>query len=449
MTSDSLEYSSSSDPRLEGGPAARVDVPLLDQVTPHLELEEELVSVFRGALRSCGFVGGPAVEAFERGFAEFCAVRHTVGVASGTDALVVALLAAGVKPGDTVVTVPNTFIATTVAIRRAGARPDFVDVDERTYTMDPVKLLRYLETDCKRGRQGQVVSRRTGSPVTAVVPVHLYGQSADMDPILDLARLYNLIVVEDASQAHGAEYFSRRENRWRKAGSMGQAAAFSFSPGLNLGACGEAGAVTTDDERIARHCQMLRDHGQSRNHVHEIEGYTGRLDALQAGILGVKLRRLATWNGRRAACAETYRDLLSGERTPILPHVPRWSRPVHHLYVVRVAERDRVQAQLAAAGIGTGIHYPLPLHLCPAYMDLEFNAGDFPVAEQAASEILSLPMFPGLSVESQRRVAAELLRFTAGGDRGHDATLPRREEHAPGGPQPKPHAKGQMELQSQ
>ena len=163
----------------------------------------------------------------------------------------------------------------------------------------------------------------------------------------------------------------------------------------------------------------------------------------------MKLRRLATWNGQRAACAETYRDLLSGERTPILPHVPRWSRPVHHLYVVRVAERDRVQAQLAAAGIGTGIHYPLPLHLCPAYMDLEFSAGDFPVAEQAASEILSLPMFPGLSVESQRRVAAELLRSTAGGDRGHDAALPRPEEHAPRGPQPKPYAKGQMELQTQ
>jgi dTDP-4-amino-4,6-dideoxygalactose transaminase len=279
--------------------------------------------------------------------------------------------------------------------------------------MDAVKLLRYLETECTRGRNAQVVSRRTGSPVTAVVPVHLYGQMADMDPILDLAKLYNLIVVEDACQAHGAEYFSKRARRWCKAGSMGQAAAFSFYPGKNLGACGEGGAVTTDDERIARHCQMLRDHGQSRKYFHDIEGYNGRLDAIQAGVLSVKLPRLATWNDQRRARAESYRALLSGEDTVILPHVPRWSRPVHHLYVVRVADRDRVQARLAAAGIATGIHYPVPLHLCQAYQELGFSAGDFPVAEQAASEILSLPMFPGLSLDSQRRVVAELLRSIA------------------------------------
>jgi dTDP-4-amino-4,6-dideoxygalactose transaminase len=394
-------------------PPSNALIPFLDLVTPHVELEEELLSVFRGALRTGGFVGGAAVENFERMFAEFCDVRHAAGVASGTDALLFALLAAGVKPGDTVVTVPNTFIATTEAIRQAGARPDFVDIDERSYTMDAVKLLRYLETECTRGRNAQVVSRRTGSPVTAVVPVHLYGQMADMDPILDLAKLYNLIVVEDACQAHGAEYFSKRARRWCKAGSMGQAAAFSFYPGKNLGACGEGGAVTTDDERIARHCQMLRDHGQSRKYFHDIEGYNGRLDAIQAGVLSVKLPRLATWNDQRRARAESYRALLSGEDTVILPHVPRWSRPVHHLYVVRVADRDRVQARLAAAGIATGIHYPVPLHLCQAYQELGFSAGDFPVAEQAASEILSLPMFPGLSLDSQRRVVAELLRSIA------------------------------------
>ncbi len=396
-----------------GTAAPPAPIPFLDLVTPHLELEEELVSVFRGAVRTGGFVGGPAVEAFERGFAGFCDVRHGVGVASGTDALLFALLAAGVKPGDTVVTVPNTFIATTEAIRQAGAQPDFVDVDERTYTMDPVRLLRYLESDCTRGPNARRMSRRTGGPVTAVVPVHLYGQMADMDPILDVARLYNLVTVEDACQAHGAEYFSKRANRWCKAGSMGQAAAFSFYPGKNLGACGEAGAVTTNDERIARRCQMLRDHGQSRKYFHDIEGYNGRLDAIQAGFLGVKLPRLATWNEQRRARAESYRELLSAAGTPILPHVPRWSRPVHHLYVVRVPNRDRVQAHLAAAGIGTGIHYPVPLHLCQAYQGLGFHEGDFPVAEQAASEILSLPMFPGLSLDSQRRVAAELLESIA------------------------------------
>src|SRR5438132_2511785 len=205
------------------------NVPFIDLVTPHLELEEELVSVFRSALKTAGFVGGRMVEDFERDFAQFCGTQQCVGVGSGTDALRFALIAAGVQPGDTVVTVPNTFIATTEAISQAGARPDFVDVDERTYTMNPQQLRSYLETKCTRDlHTDRVVTKRTGSPVTAVVPVHLYGQMADMDPILDLASQYNLVVIEDACQAHGAEYFSKKEKRWRKAGSMGNAAAFSF-----------------------------------------------------------------------------------------------------------------------------------------------------------------------------------------------------------------------------
>src|SRR2546426_6469444 len=252
------------------------EIPFLDLVTVHREFREELLTVFKAALDTAGFVGGPVVQEFERAFAEFCESRFCVGTASGTDALRLALIAAGVQPGDTVVTVPLTFIATTEAISQAGARPDFVDIDERTYTMDPEKLRDYLETECTPNSEtGRVVSKRTGSPVTAVIPVHLYGQMADMDPILDLATQYNLIVVEDACQAHGAEYFSRKEDRWRKAGSMGHAAAFSFYPGKNLGACGEAGAVTTDDERLARRCQMLRDHGQSRKYFHDLEGYNG------------------------------------------------------------------------------------------------------------------------------------------------------------------------------
>src|SRR5256712_1155266 len=288
------------------------NVPFIDLVTPHLELEEELVSVFRSALKTAGFVGGRMVEDFERDFAQFCGVQQCVGVGSGTDALRFALIAAGVRPGDTVVTVPNTFIATTEAISQAGARPDFVDIDERTYTMDPEKLRSYLETECRRDlRTGRVVSKRTGTPVTAVLPVHLYGQMADMDPILDLASRYNLIVIEDACQAHGAEYFSRKEGRWRKAGSMGHAAAFSFYPGKNLGACGEAGAITTDDERLARRCRMLRDHGQSRKYFHDIEGYNGRLDAIQAAILRVKLRHLAKWNDQRRERARGYAELFA------------------------------------------------------------------------------------------------------------------------------------------
>ena len=241
------------------------EVPFLDLVTAHRELREELLEVVETALDSAGFIGGPMVQEFEREFATFCDSRFSVGVASGTDALRFALMAAGVEPGDTVVTVPLTFIATTEAISQAGAVPDFVDIDQRTYTMDPEKLRRYLEVDCtpEPHPSRRVVSKRTGRPVTAVVPVHLYGQMADMDPILELAARYDLIVVEDACQAHGAEYLSKKEGRWCKAGSMGRAAAFSFYPGKNLGACGEAGAITTDDEEVARRCQMLRDHGQS------------------------------------------------------------------------------------------------------------------------------------------------------------------------------------------
>jgi dTDP-4-amino-4,6-dideoxygalactose transaminase len=395
--------------------SANNKVPFLDLVTQHLELEEELVSVFRSALKTAGFIGGPMVESFEREFAEFCETRHCVGVSSGTDALRFALTASGVKTGDTVLTVPNTFIATTEAISQAGARPDFVDVDEQTYTLSPAKLRAYLDTECSRdARTGRSVHKRTGSPVTAVVPVHLYGQIADMDAILGIAAEYQLVVVEDACQAHGAEYFSYKDRRWHKAGSMGKAAAFSMYPGKNLGACGEAGAITTNDEGVARQCQMLRDHGQSKKYYHDLEGYNGRLDAIQAGILRVKLGHLAKWNDERRRLAASYDGLLAAaEGTIVRPHVPAWSRPVHHLYVVRVQNRDAVQAALGAVGIGTGIHYPIPLHMTKAYAHFGFRQGAFPVTEEAAGEILSLPMFPGLTTEDQGRAVAELIKIAA------------------------------------
>jgi dTDP-4-amino-4,6-dideoxygalactose transaminase len=385
------------------------EIPFLELVTAHRELRAELLEVVETALDSAGFIGGPMVQEFEREFATFCDSRFSVGVASGTDALRFALMAAGVEPGDTAVTAPLTFIATTEAISQAGAVPDFVDIDQRTYTMDPEKLRRYLEVDCtpEPHPSRRVVSKRTGRPVTAVVPVHLYGQMADMDPILDLAARYDLIVIEDACQAHGAEYLSKKEGRWCKAGSMGHAAAFSFYPGKNLGACGEAGAVTTDDEGVARRCQMLRDHGQSKKYFHDIEGYNGRLDAIQAGFLRVKLRCLPSWNQQRRERAYRYEELFAyTDGSVILPAVPQWSRPVYHLYVVRVADREALQARLGAEGIGTGIHYPVPLHLAEAYTHLGFRRGDFPVAERAASHILSLPMFPTLTSEQQERVVA-------------------------------------------
>src|SRR3989441_1553203 len=390
-------------------------IPLVDLIAVHQELEEELAAVFKMALRSSAFVGGPMVETFEREFAEFCEVQCCVGVGSGTDALRFAVVAAGVQPGETVVTVPNTFIATTEAITQAGARPDFVDIDERTYTMNPEKLRTYLETECTPDQQtGRVMSNRTGRPVTAVVPVHLYGQMADMDPILELAAKYDLIVIEDACQAPGAEYFSKREDRWRKAGSLGHAAAFSFYPGKNLGACGEAGAITTSNEQLARRCRMLRDHGQSRKYCHDTEGYNGRLDAIQAGSLRAKLRHLPKWNDQRRENARRYDELFAGADGALtLPYVPAWSRPVHHLYVVGVADRACLRADLTRDGIGTGIHYPVPLHLLKAYEALGFRPGDFPVAERAASQVLSLPMFPQLLAEQQRVVTKAVLSRTA------------------------------------
>jgi dTDP-4-amino-4,6-dideoxygalactose transaminase len=378
-------------------------IPFLDLAASHRGLRDELMSVFAAALDSSQFIGGRAVEAFEQDFAAFCGTQFCVGVNSGTDALRFALIAAGVQPGDTVVTVPFTFIATTEAISQAGAQPDFVDIDPRTYTMNPESLRTYLEASCTRDAQtGRAISKRTGSPVTAVIPVHLYGQTADMDPILELAARYNLVVIEDACQAHGAEYFSNREGRWRKAGSMGSAAAFSFYPSKNLGACGEAGAVTSDDEELTQRCRLLRDHGQSAKYAHDIEGYNGRLDAIQAGILGVKLRHLAKWNDQRRESASRYDELFAGaDGALLLPYVPSWSRSVHHLYVVGVADRERLRVDLARDGIGTGIHYPIPLHLLKAYEALGFRSGDFPVAERAASQVLSLPMFPELLAEQQ------------------------------------------------
>ncbi len=393
----------------------RNKIAFVDLVTPHVELEEELVSVFRSALRSAGFIGGPLVESFEREFARFCDSLYCIGVGCGTDALRFALVAAGVVAGDSVLTVPHTFIATTEAISQAGAVPEFVDIDERTHTMDPDKLREYLESRCDVDQlSGKPVSRRTGRTVTAIVPVHLYGQMADMDPIVALAERYNLIVIEDACQAHGAEYFSQEKRGWKKAGSMGVAAAFSFYPGKNLGACGEAGAVTCNDEAVAQKIRMLRDHGQARKYYHSIEGYNGRLDAIQAGILRVKLAHLSEWNESRRQAAERYEKLFSSSsHSVVLTYEAPWSRAVYHLYVIRSENRDQLRKHLAEAGVETGIHYPIPLHLQEAYRDLGYSKGDFPISEQVAAEVVSLPMFPTLQGEDQRHVVDAIANFVS------------------------------------
>ncbi len=390
-----------------------VKIPFLDLVAPHQELEPELMAVVKKAFETAGFIGGPMVEEFEREFAKFCDTEYCIGVNSGTDALRFTLMAAGIEQGDVVVTVPHTFIATTEAISQAGAQVAFVDIHESTYAMDPEKLREYLENKCEfdatRGKLREKVSRRV---VSAVVPVHLYGQTADMDPILALAQKYNLVVIEDACQAHGAEYFSKKDGAWKKAGSMGRAAAFSFYPGKNLGACGEAGAITTNDEAMAKKMKIIRDHGQAKKYYHDIEGYNGRLDSIQAGWLTVKLRHLAKWNASRRALAHRYHELFVDAKDGIVvPHEASWTKGVYHLYVVRVQDREALQAHLAEAGIGTGIHYPIPLHQQKAYEHLGYHVGDFPVTERIAQEIVSLPMFPQFSPSQQDEVVSKTAEF--------------------------------------
>ena len=390
-------------------------VSFLDLAGIHQELEAELVPVFQKAIRSAGFIGGPMVEGFEAEFARFCDAKYCIGVNSGTDALRFALIASGVGEGDIVLTVPNTFIATTEAISQAGARPEFVDIDARSYNMDPEKLQQYIEANCLLNPStGQLLHRKFGRLVTAVVPVHLYGQMADMDSILEIANRHRMVVIEDACQAHGAQYFSKNDNCWRSAGTMGRAAAFSFYPGKNLGACGEGGAVTTNDEDIAKKIRMIRDHGQARKYYHDMEGYNGRLDSIQAGILSVKLKYLADWNEKRREAAARYRELFEGLNEVVgLPHEYSWARSVFHLYVVRVEDRAALQEHLKSKGIATGIHYPVPLHLQKAYAHLGFKAGDFPVAETAASEIVSLPMFPQLTCDEQKYVVEEIRQYVS------------------------------------
>lgn len=390
-------------------------VPFLDLITPHQQLEAELLAVVQKAFANAGFIGGPMVEEFEREFATFCDTKYCVGVGSGTDALRFALIAAGVEPGDLILTVPHTFIATTEAITQAGGHIAFVDIDEKTYTMDPKKLQEFIETRCDfDNRTGKLLDRLSKRRVVGIVPVHLYGQTADMDPILELAARYNLFVIEDACQAHGAQYFSKKDNAWRRAGSLGKAAAFSFYPGKNLGACGEAGAITTNDEAMAHRMKMLRDHGQAKKYYHDLEGYNGRLDSIQAGWLSVKLRHLAKWNESRRALAHRYHDLLAEAKEAIItPIEAPWTKGIYHLYVVRVQNREALQAYLAEAGIGTGIHYPIPLHLQKAYQCLGHKNGDFPVTERVATEIVSLPMFPQLTHSQQDEVANKVKEFAA------------------------------------
>ncbi len=373
-------------------------IPFLDLVTPHLELQQELLDAIKDLLTAGMFIGGPVLAKFEQDFAQFCDAKYCVGVSSGTDALRFALMAAGIGKGDIVITVPNTFAATVEAIIQAGATPQFVDIDPTTSNISVDALQEYLKA-------------HSGLPLKAIMPVHLYGQMCDMDPIMDVAEKNGLMVFEDACQAHGSEYFSSRNNRWQKAGSIGAASAFSFYPGKNLGACGEAGAVTTNDARLAEKIRMIRDHGQNKKYHHLVEGYNGRLDAMQAAVLGVKLPFLKEWNDSRRKSAERYNLLLKTAEQVQTPYEPGWSHSNYHLYVITCERRDALQEHLNERSIGSGLHYPIPLHLQAAYSYLGYRKGDFPVSEQLAARLLSLPMFPQLKAEQQERVVSTLAEF--------------------------------------
>ncbi|MFF2271647.1 DegT/DnrJ/EryC1/StrS family aminotransferase [Agromyces sp. NPDC058136] len=364
-----------------------VQVPFLDLAAQQAEIADEVMPVWRAQLESAEFIGGAEVAAFEREFAAYIGVRHCVGAGNGTDAVELALRAVGVRPGDEVVLPVNTFIATAEAVTRIGAVPVFVDVDDDHLLIDPAAV-------------AAAVTDRT----RAVVPVHLYGQTAPVEGLVPIAERHGLHLVEDAAQSQGASSTAGR------AGAMGRIAATSFYPGKNLGAAGDAGAVLTDDAELAELVRSTAAHGSSVKYVHERAGINSRLDAVQATVLRAKLRRLDGWNAARRAIATRYDELLLDLPAVRPPSVRAGNDDVWHLYVVRVDERDRVLAELGRRGVGAGIHYPTPLHLSPAYADLGYRPGQFPVAESAARRILSLPMFPHLTEHQQLHVVESLRR---------------------------------------
>ena len=374
-----------------------MQVPFLDLKANYKQIESEVVPAVTEAMAAGMFIGGPQVSGFEDEFAAFCDSRYCIGVGSGTDALRFALMAAGVGPGDAVITAPNTFIATTEAISQVGAAPIFVDVDPQTYTLDPQNLSELL----KSHKQITTNNKRP----KALIPIHLYGQPADMDPILDIARQYDLVVIEDACQAHGASYKNR------KAGSLSTAGCFSFYPGKNLGAFGEAGAVVTQDEEMAQKIRMIRDHGQAQKYFHDLEGYNGRLDAIQAAVLRIKLKRLQEWNQSRRRNAALYTERLQNIPGITLPVEAEFAESVYHLYVILTDHRDGLQEFLSEKDIATGLHYPLPLHLQKAYAHLGHKKGDFPVAEHTAERLLSLPMYPELTEQQIDYVCSSIKEF--------------------------------------
>ncbi|HJU55184.1 MAG TPA: DegT/DnrJ/EryC1/StrS family aminotransferase [Pyrinomonadaceae bacterium] len=366
-------------------------VPFVDLQAQYRSIKAEVDGAIARVVESASFILGREVEAFEAAFAEYVGARFCVGVSNGTAAIQLAMTACGVGAGDEVIVPANTFFASAEAVSTANATPVFVDADPVSYNIDPAKI-------------EAAITERT----RAILPVHLYGQAADLDPIFDIAERHNLIVIEDAAQAHGARYKGRR------VGALGRAGCFSFYPGKNLGAYGEGGAVVTDDAEVARTLRLLRDHGSERKYHHEIIGYNFRLEGIQGAVLKVKLKHLDRWNALRREHASRYGELMSGSRL-VLPRVMPYAEHVYHLYVVQTEARDRLQKALTEAGVQTGIHYPVPIHLQPAYSFLAHKPGDFPEAEHQAARVLSLPMFPELTEKQIMHVAETVREFTESG----------------------------------
>ncbi len=364
-------------------------VPFLDLKLQYESIRDEINEAITRVIDETAFAGGPFVEQFEKDFATFCHCKYAVAVGSGTEALWIPLIMLGIGPGDEVITVPNSFIATAEAISFCGATPVFVDVSPHTYTMDP-----------------SLVESAITSKTRAIIPVHLFGQMADMDPIIAIAEKYGLPVIEDACQAHGALYKGKQQ-----AGAMGDAGAFSFYPGKNLGAYGEGGAIVTNNENLAHAMKMFRDHGQTVKYQHTMVGWNARMDGIQGAILSTKLKHLTSWNESRRKNARLYNDLLSGTDGIIPPQEAEYTHHIYHIYAIRTNHRDELLKGLAEKSIYCGIHYPLPIHLQDAYRHLGLKRGMFPIAEKCADEFLSLPMYPELSHVQIAHVAQEVRAF--------------------------------------
>ena len=363
-------------------------IPLCDLKAQYGSIQDEIDDAIKSVIARTNFIQGEDIRLLEREFAAFSSARFGVGTSSGTDALHLALLGLGVGPGDEVITTPFTFTATAEPICYCGAKPVLVDIDRKTYNLDPARIEAAITTKTK-----------------VIMPVHLYGRPADMDPILEVASRHDLKVLEDAAQAHGAEYKGRR------VGSIGAAAAFSFYPGKNLGAYGDAGMIVTNDEKLAKWCSMMADHGRTEKYSHDYIGYGKRMDTLQAAILRTKLRHLEEWTKTRLEKVAAYNQMLAG--LVETPFDPAWAKSVYHQYVIRVPKRDEVFQRMKEAGIGVGIHYPIPLHLQPAYAFLGYTKGDFPESERAADSVLSLPLFPEMTAEQQQYIVEQLKKALA------------------------------------